>query len=355
MRIPERIAREYELHSYVLNETDWSRLEKERMKKRILKILKRDGTLNMQAFPPEYRWDYCSCRLRHGLFKDWDGWEFRSPWMMTFLGLHGEKCPIPRWDGKPVKHLVVLGEQGLGDEILFLSALPELIARYGRDCIEWVGYEKLNPVVARSYGIRTSSRKLLGEITEGDAVMASGDLFQWYRRDKSHFPRKPFLKPDSEKVEKFRDWLSQYGERPKIGISWYSRHGFIDPKDLMTDKEGVYFDLQYRPSKKDVPEPGVPLASPPFDVGNDFESLFAFVAALDSVQSVTQTLVHIAGSIGKDCKAVIPPKNGEVNWYLWYWECRSMGEHGGKWPSLVYPNVTVYGTPESFKKHNPKV
>lgn len=264
------------------------------------------------------------------------------------MGLHGEKCPVKRWDYKPVNHLVVLGEQGLGDELLFLSALPELMVRFGKG-IEWVGYSQLNSVVERSFGIKTSNRRLLGEITEGDAVMASGDLFQWYRRDKSHFPRKAFLKPDAGRILYWSNWLDQFGDRPKIGLGWYSRHGFIDPKDLLVEKDAVYFDLQYRKDDIEVPERPKDVIQCPFDFSESFEDLFAFVSCLDKVFTSTQTLVHVSGSIGKETHAIQPPKNGDVKFPLWYNQCKVLGTLES-WPHLVYSNVTVYEDMNAFKK-----
>jgi hypothetical protein len=340
------LQKQYDYHVQVINQCDWPRFEKEKIKKRIYKVLKKDGYVDLRAFEPNYRWNVCSIRLQNGDFTNWDGWQFRSPWFMTFMGLHGEKCPVPKWDGRPVEHLVVLGEQGLGDEILFLSALPELMVRFGKG-IEWVGYEQLNSIVERSFKTQTSGRRLLSEVTEGDAVMASGDLFQWYRRDKCHFPRKPFLKPDPERVEHWKQWLKDFGDRPKIGLGWYSRHGSVDPKDLLVE-DAVYFDLQYYKDGLDIPKRPENVIACPFDFSESFEDLFAFVSCLDKVFSTTQTLVHICGSIGKECHAIQPPKNGEVKFPLWYSACKILG-NDKVWPHLVYANVTVYESIQVFR------
>jgi len=337
----------YDFHCQVINRCDWPRFEKEKIKKRIKKILRRDGIVDINAFEPSYRWNLCTMRLESGDFTDWDGWEFRSPWFMTFRGVHGEKCPVKRWDGKPVNHLVVLGEQGLGDEILFLSALPDLMVRIGKG-IEWVGYKQLNSVVERSYGISTSERRILSEITEGDAVIASGDLFQWYRRDKNHFPRKPFLKPDPKRVEKWKNWLSQFEGKKKIGLGWYSRHGFIKPEDLLVEKDAVYFDLQYRKPEINVPECPKDVLPCPFDFTDSFEDLFAFVSCLGKVFTSTQTLVHVCGSVGVETHAIQPPKNGEVKFPLWYNQCRVLGDLES-WPHLVYGSVKVYENINEFR------
>lgn len=334
------LLQEYERHCQIIDDNNWPRNERRKLKKDIRFILERDGWINPRALTPEYRWNLCSARLRDGDFSNWDGWEFRSDWAMTLRWGVEKKSPVPLWDGTPKNHLVVLGEQGIGDEILFLSALPDFMVRFGKRCIEFQTYPRLHSIVERSYGIKCTNRKPLDEVTEGEGILALGDLFPWYRRDRSHFPRKPYLKADPEKIEHWKHWLENF-QGPKIGLGWYSRHGFLNPEDLMTEKAS-YFDLQYEtdkaPKSKNV-------IRPPFDTRNDFENLFAFVFCLDKVVSCTQTLVHVAGSLGKETKAVIPPKNGEVNWHLWYHH----GSPGKSWSHLVYPNVTVFESIDEFR------
>jgi hypothetical protein len=314
------------------------------MRRVISGALKKYGEVKVSALTPQYRWNLCVERLKDGLFTDWGGFEYRSDWAVTFFGFNGFGTKVPKWDGSPVDHLVVLGEQGVGDEILFFSALPELIIRLGHSALEVQCYPALREIVERSFKVKTSDRKTLGNILEGDAMVALGDLFPFYRRDVSHFPRKPYLKPDPVKVEHWKNWLSQFSDGPKIGVAYHSRHGSLDPADLCTVEGVHYFDLQYDFDGK-VSFGAIRV---PFDVRNDLENLFAFVACLDSVHTVTQTLTHVAGSIGKDCKAVIPPENGDVSFSLWYHAC-NLGE-SGHWKHLVYPSVTIYEDINEFSR-----
>jgi hypothetical protein len=329
-------------HYAVIDQQDWARADKRHLRAEIRKVLERDGEVDVRALTPQYRWNLCVERLKDGLFEDWTGFEYRSDWAVTFLGINGFQMNIPKWDGSPVKHLVVLGEQGVGDEILFLSALPELIVRLGHDAIEVQCYPSLKTIVERSFHVRVTERKTLGRVVEGEAAVALGDLFPFYRRDVRHFPRKPYLKPDPEKVEYWKNWLKSFGEGPKIGVAWRSRHGSLELDDLLT-QEGHFFDLQYDSS-------GSKAHSVPFNTKTDLENLFAFVKALDSVHTVTQTLVHVAGSVGTPCYAIIPPNNGEVTVALWYHACKSLGQ-GKTWPHLIYPSVKLYEDVNEFRRH----
>ena len=59
--------------------------------------------------------------------------------------------PFPEWDGKPApgRTVLVYGEQGLGDEIMFASCLPDVIARTGRCVIDCA--PQLAPLFRRSF------------------------------------------------------------------------------------------------------------------------------------------------------------------------------------------------------------
>ena len=56
---------------------------------------------------------------------------------------------LPEWDGSPGKTVIVYGEQGIGDEIMFASLLPEMI----RDCKQVIFdcHKKLHRLFAASF------------------------------------------------------------------------------------------------------------------------------------------------------------------------------------------------------------
>ena len=336
MKLSAELQRQYDEFCTVIDYAEGTRFKKEWVKKDVLKTIRRAGVLDVTQLGPSFRWNLCAARLRSRRFDDWDGWEYRSNWAITFQGYNGfNRLKIPKWMGQPTSHLVVLGEQGVGDEIYFASALPDLIYRIGPKAIEFQTYPRLQPIIQRSLRIKCTDRKVLSQVTEGEYCVALGDLLRFYRRDPSHFPGKPFLKPDPARVEEWSERLAQFGDRPKIGIAWKARHGVLDPSKLMADKDAVYVSLQYG----EKPIDGI------YDLGQDpltdMEGHFALIAALDKVVSVTQTCVHVAGSLGKECHAVIPPRGtGEVNNFLWYYHT------GGRLPAyhsvIVYPNIEEF-------------
>lgn len=299
------------------------------------KTIRKAGVLDYTLFPADFRWHLCSSRLSQEKFTNWDGWEYRSNWSITFQGWNGFKLPVPKWNGSPVKKLVIASEQGVGDEILYGSAIPELMVRLGPKALEWQCNERLVKVLERSFGIKCAPRKDLSKI-EGDAVVALADLFMFYRRDKSHFPRKPFLKANPELQLKWLKWLKDF-PKPWIGVAWKSRHGILDRSVLFPKLKGTLVNLQYGENDRD-------LINPPCDPLKDMEDHISLVSVLDRVVSVTQTLVHEAGALGVKTDAIKPPKGtGAVDGHLWYYgRGKSPRDH------LVYGSVKVYETLEDY-------
>jgi hypothetical protein len=319
----------------VINQSECTAEEKRFLKRDIKRVLKKHGKIDYRLFPPSFRWNLCAARMRLGRFDNYDGWEYRSDWSVTFQGWNGYANPLPKWMGQKVDRLLVLGEQGIGDEILFASCIPELIVRLGHKAVVFHTYPRLIPIMERSFRIECLPRKNLSDYTDGDAVVALGDLLMFYRRHPSHFPRKPYLKPDPQRVEYWKQRLSELGDKPKIGIAWRARHGRVDPESLMTE-DATYINLQYlkQPDGKweeKLPEGVVDLGLDPLE---DLNDQFNLVAALDRVVTVTQTVSHVCGAIGKECLVIRPPKGtGEVNNSLWY--------YGTGGPMIPYGSVHV--------------
>ena len=136
------------------------------------------------------------------------------------------------WDGKPHPEatLVVYGEQGIGDEIMFSSMLPELVPQFKKivfDC-----HPRLDKLFQRSFptlDCRPTRKEITGimpwctEYERLDYKIAIGNLGKFLRKRESDFPKRPYLKPDPVRVAEYREWLSHL-PRPLIGLSWVGGH-----------------------------------------------------------------------------------------------------------------------------------
>lgn len=246
---------------------------------------------------------------------DWWGWECRSDWAWR---LANKTWFYPKWDGKPCK-LLVLAEQGIGDEILFASCFSDLYNDNPDLTIECD--DRLMPIFRRSFpGINfvTRWRWRKGQEKEAlqpvdhrgefDAFIPAGSIPSIYRRDVASFPRKPFLIPGNP------------GEKGGTGIVF--RAGVRGEKYVSPDILGGDVCLQH-----DEPLPGY--KNIPYNP-DAFDEYIDAIASLERVVSVPSAVVHIAGAIGTPCEVVKPerernnmssalkwyyPNNRDMDWY----------------------------------------
>src|SRR5262249_27378141 len=133
--------------------------------------------------------------------------------------------PCPRWDGGQVAGtLLVWGEQGLGDQILYSNMIPDLTGR--ADQIVFEVEPRLVDLFARSFaGVRVvaiGSEPYGGRV---DAHSPIGSLGQYFRPDFAAFPKRdhPLLLADRNRAAHLRARLRKDG-RKVIGLSWQSRN-----------------------------------------------------------------------------------------------------------------------------------
>lgn len=269
---------------------DGSRLQKDRLKKRLRKLAKEGG---LERMTPLFQYRYCAARLSLGDFSDYSGWEWRDEagWSAD---IWFNPQPIAKWQGGFVPRLLVRGEQGVGDEIFYASMLPECLARVGGVLYECD--DRLHGIFERSFPrLECVSRRTDWQF-EVDAFITAGDLMRVFRRDRKHFPRKPFLKVDDARVRRFDAY------RGRIGVAWRGRQGSLDPLSLGIANP---LSVQYGEQHPAIETPGI-------DLKDDLEGVFALVSVLDRVVTVPQTIHHVAGAIGKRVDILLPEVEGEI-------------------------------------------
>lgn len=323
-----------------------SQLNKTRFLKKLEKNWKK-GQVLPEAGGPGWRKALCAARLYGGNFSRWDGWEYRSDYAANCW--LNRPLPIPMWDGIPTEHLFILAEEGIGDEVLFMSLLPEALCRARKVTVECD--KRLGSVLKRSFPrTETVERKgtlsairdwlLTQEPFTGWILM--GDLARYFRRDKSHFPGKPYLRPDPERVLEFEKF------RGRVGVSWSGNHGRYSPQLFATaaaasQPSASVLNLQYDESSIYCDEAG-------FDLKNDLEGLFALCSVLGRVVSVSTSIAHIAGSVGTPVDVIhAPPGSGgknDMDILNWKWPDEWLGRSPGKSPwygsATVYKNLNQY-------------
>jgi tetratricopeptide (TPR) repeat protein len=213
------------------------------------------------------------------------------------------KYIFPRWDGAPVKRLLIHGEQGIGDEILFLGFFNRIQA----DEIVIECTKKAKALFERSFNcVCVTTEEEAMALGEFDAVVAMGDL-----------PRLLGILPDGEKYlvpdpQKVAYYRAKAGDRPLIGLSWYG-----GLKKTHTHLRNVHPDmwkrftqynctsLQYGDTRVGAEMIGIPDWQPEED---DIDDRAALIAACDLVISVCNTTIHMAGALGVPCWVLVPDR-----------------------------------------------
>lgn len=137
------------------------------------------------------------------------------------------------WDGKPHKDktLVVYGEQGIGDEIMFMSALRETIDHFeGKVILD--AHPRLTPMFKRNFPdieVYPTRKEIFNEPdwvkkAKPHYKCAAASMFKFFRREDNDFPKTIYLNPDREKVEEYKQWLKALGNGPYFGLTWTAGH-----------------------------------------------------------------------------------------------------------------------------------
>lgn len=261
---------------------------------------------------PNALWNRALAYLTEGRWPEgWADHEQRfHPNVQTVSTRRNYGCP--EWDGRPNVRLAVHGEQGIGDEVMFLSMLPEVLARCPDTVIEVE--PRLMDLVERNFGIPTYGNEAAMRAHEKpfDMSIPIGSLGKLLRLDDSDFPGTPYLTADPARVALWRQRYAGQGPGPYIGVAWQGggkttriRQRTIQPAQLAFAKKGTAISLQYG----EFAEPGARANGFCFWVestGLDMEEFCAMVAACDMIVTVPQTLVHVAGALGVPCQVLTP-------------------------------------------------
>ncbi len=257
---------------------------------------------------------YASLMLRNWK-EGWEGYEHAVG--HSKYRKHRPMKDEPYWKGEKGVRLYIRGEQGLGDEILFASCMPDVM----KDCHVALECDKrLEGLFKRSFDVPifgTRHEKVRNWSGTFDAHCLLGTLHRYYRNTDESFPGTPFLKPDPERV---LQWKVLVDKLPglKVGIAWTGgiRNTFASRRSLSLSQLHPLFavpgiswvSLQYR-QPMDLEEAPVKIHRWARSAeAQDLDEVAALVESLDLVISVSTAVVHIAGAIGKECWVLVPEK-----------------------------------------------
>lgn len=221
------------------------------------------------------------------------------------------------------RRMLVLKDQGLGDEIFFLRFVQEL-----HDRGAWVAYQsepKIKSIVSR---LGYLDRVLVKEETVDaiDTTISVGDLpYVLGYDDRMEIPPPVRLTVQQERVDAVRETLLAAGPRPWIGITWWAgtRNPEMTPSDRFAFREiplvllssairsvsGTVVVLQRNVEGRELEQLSQSLECPVVDashLNNHLEDMLCMLDMLDDYAGVDNTNMHLSAGIGKPCRILVP-------------------------------------------------
>ena len=281
--------------------------------------------------------------LRGDLPKGWDLHEWR--WKVAQSTVQRGQFAAD-WNGEVILGaLLVLAEQGVGDEIFYAGMLNDL-SSFAASVTVMVD-PRLLALYRRSFqGIEVIAKTTSVAPRAFDAQVYIGSLGQYLRPDMDSLKKVThgYLRACEVRAGAMRSSLKRDGKL-LCGLSWSSQSLAVgDEKSirlqqlapLLALEEFDYVDLQYGDTTAEREavriSTGRTLRSEDsVDNFNDIDGLAALISACDVVVTVSNTTAHLAAALGKSVFVLLPYAHG----LLWYW-------HAGRSDSPWYPGVRLY-------------
>ncbi len=218
------------------------------------------------------------------------------------------------------KRLLLVYDQGLGDEIFFMSFAPQLKARGA-----WIAYQPGHQKIASLFKRVTCIDEVISDdhaVENIDYRISIGDLPRLLgHTDNSPHPASPEIPVRDENLANVKQLLANFGPPPYVGVTW--RAGAVNRSKSVLFKEFSLTDLaeickpldarivilQRLPEAGEVDQFSEILGRPVLDLSHyneQLEDMLAVLSILDDYIGVSNTNMHMRAAVGKTCRVLVP-------------------------------------------------
>ena len=303
-------------------------------------------------------WNRSFTELRLGKFSL--GWSLYENGLSDEVGRVGRPLPA-QVKGLPMvneldsldttKWTLFSTEQGIGDQVLFLSTMKEALVRFPKSAI--LCEQRMAPILARSFPEidcypYAMAHNFEAQVARINGVFPIGSLMKVFRNSTDSFKNTtfPYVKPNEAYVEALGVKLREkYPGQTLVGVSWVG--GYWDRQQKTKSVEFKEFgslleripnvrfiSLQYGDvslEKRYAKERGLPVTFiDGIDFKKDIDKWIALIAICDYHISVSTALVHFAGAMGKRVELLLGERQAPFIWGL------------GEGISLPYPSIKIH-------------
>ena len=228
--------------------------------------------------------------------------------------------------------ILIIKEQGVGDEILYGTMYPDLIKKFPLCKIETD--PRLISIFSRSYNSKSNFVPFLNitstekDFLNFDKIICAGSLGKFFRNNLNDFPYKNKLKANYQKTEVIKEYLNKLKFKKNIGISWKSKREFFGKgksidllsfQNILSLENCNFINMQYGDTASDenelYKESNIKLTNiPNIDLMNDFENIASLLCSLDLFLTVSNSTAHLAGALNVPT-ILIKPKSFAIFHY----------------------------------------
>lgn len=241
------------------------------------------------------------------------------------------------------KSVLVWGEQGIGDQIIYGSLIPAI--RQRAEKVTAMVDPRLIKIFKASMpdvDFVSHMEQVAADLHEEQIPFASvGWSFINEKSDIQKYAARNFLQADPALVTQYREEAKLDPNKMTVGISWVSAaikigpHKSVNLEQLLPIiKQDVnVINLQYGSDRKAVDyfnqQHGTNIVTTSVDLYKDIDGLAALCQMCDVIVAISSSTVHLAGALGRPVLLMDANK-------LWYWG----NKEGDR--SLWYPSIRVF-------------
>ncbi len=280
--------------------------------------------------------------------------EFEKGWKQYECRFETSSIPPRRyktknlWEGSYLDGtLLVWAEQGIGDQILFISMIPDL-KKYAKNIIieidkRLVDLFKRYCDQANFLNIKIVASKNQKLINNFDKHIAMGSLGQYLRNSEKSFKTTPkrYLISSKLKEQELKEKFFR-NKKFNVGICWKTLNKKQQFRNIQLEKmlsilsntNCNFVNLQFGEFDKDLQylkqKHGINIQKvTDVDNYNDLDGLAALINCLDLVITIQNSTAHLACALGKKTWIILA-KNARWHWLI------------NRKESLWYPSATLF-------------
>ena len=267
--------------------------------------------------------------------------EFNEGWKQyknraSYFSFKNHIKDCTEWNGKKFDSLLIVrGEQGIGDEIIFSSMFNDLLEIQQNITVTCdKRLIKLFETSFKNINFIERGNKLIYE--KNFKYISSGDLGQFFRKNLKDFKQLPWIKTNPRLINKYKK-LIRNNNKIKVGIGWSSltsKSNKINKEksitinaltNLLPNQEIDIINLQYGNIDEDLnflkKTKGHNLQIfDTIDYKNDIDDLAAIILNCDFVISTSNFTACLSGSLGKKTFAL---DHADSTW-IWTYNKKNM-------------------------------